>query len=329
MLRSGDVLSVSNVQRLHHLDAETGPSPVEPCSTFELLTIRFGLAMVHDGKGINGIVGQPCLAINIMTCQNLALFPFDNLANIATSSDGWCLEAGVLVDALAGDDTITGISTGDVGIDNEGEGTINTGKGDDTITGISFRDFGISNDGKINTGEGDDTITGISALDDGIDNDVKINTGEGDDTITGISARDLGIDNEGEGTINTGKGDDTITGISTRELGISNDGKINTGKGDDLVNALEGGFGGIGNTYLGDNNDTLMGFGTGSFYGGSGSDKVLFGEGTYTIRGLIITSDGVTMSVNEFENIGGAYGGLFAFKDGTLTVDSKGVGTFA
>ena len=304
MLRSGDVLSVSNVQRLHHLDAETGPSPVEPCSTFELLTIRFGLAMVHDGKGINGIVGQPCLAINLMTHKNLALFPFDNLANIATSSDGWFLEAGVLVDALAGDDTITGISTGDVGIDNEGEGTINTGKGDDTITGISFRDFGISNDG-------------------------KINTGEGDDTITGISARDLGIDNEGEGTINTGKGDDTITGISTRELGISNDGKINTGKGDDLVNALEGGFGGIGNTYLGDNNDTLMGFGTGSFYGGSGSDKVLFGEGTYTIRGLIITSDGVTMSVNEFENIGGAYGGLFAFKDGTLTVDSKGVGTFA
>ena len=160
-----------------------------------------------------------------MTHKNLALFPFDNLANIATSSDGWFLEAGVLVDALAGDDT--------------------------------------------------------------------------------------------------------ITGISTRELGISNDGKINTGKGDDLVNALEGGFGGIGNTYLGDNNDTLMGFGTGSFYGGSGSDKVLFGEGTYTIRGLIITSDGVTMSVNEFENIGGAYGGLFAFKDGTLTVDSKGVGTFA
>ena len=250
MLGAGDVLSVSCVQRLHHLDAETGPSPVEPCSTFELPTIRFGLAMVHDAKGINGIVGQPCLAINLMTCQNLALFPFDNLANIATSSDGWCLEAGVLVDALAGDDTITGISTGDVGIDNEG-------------------------------------------------------------------------------TINTGKGDDTITGISTRELGISNDGKINTGKGDDLVNALESGFGGIGNTYLGDNSDTLMGFGTGSFYGGSGSDKVLFGEGTYTIRGLIITSDGVTMSVNEFENIGGAYGGLFAFKDGTLTVDSKGVGTFA
>ena len=129
--------------------------------------------------------------------------------------------------------------------------------------------------------------------------------------------------------INTGEGDDTITGISARDEGIDNDVEINTGKGDDLVNALEGGFCGIGNTYHGDNNDTLMGFGTGSFYGSSGSDKLLFGEGAYTIRGLIITSDGVTMSVNEFENIGGANGGLFAFKDGTLTVDSKGVGTFA
>ena len=215
--------------------------------------------------------------------RNLSLFPFNNRANIATSGVGWYVEAGVVVDALAGDDKITGIVTsldgiGD-GIDNFG--TINTGKGNDIITGTVIRADGIG---------------------DGIDN---------------------------VGTINTGKGDDTITGTSIGDDGIYNVGTINTGEGNDLVNALKGGFGGNGNTFLGGNNDTLKGFGTGSFYGGTGIDKILFGQGTYTVSGTTIVSDGVTMNVNEFETIGGANGGLFAFKDGTLIVDSGGVGTFA
>ena len=264
--------------------------------------------------------------------RNLSLFPFNNRANIATSGVGWYVEAGVVVDALAGDDKITGTVTsldgiGD-GIDNFG--TINTGKGNDIITGTVIRDDGIgdgiNNVGAINTGEGDDTIMGTSIGDDGIDNEGIINTGKGNDTITG-SSYEFGLSNEG--TINTGKGNDTITGTSIGDDGIYNVGTINTGEGNDLVNALKGGFGGNGSTFLGGNNDTLKGFGTGSFYGGTGIDKILFGQGTYTVSGTTIVSDGVTMNVNEFETIGGANGGLFAFKDGTLIVDSGGVGTFA
>ena len=56
---------------------------------------------------------------------------------------------------------------------------------------------------------------------------------------------------------------------------------------------------------------------------------MLFCRGTYTISDSVIVSDGMKMNVNEFENIGGANGGLFALKEGTLTVDSSGVGTFA
>ena len=236
--------------------------------------------------------------------RNLALFLFDNSANIATSSDGWYVEAGVVVDTLDGDDKITGTVSSLDGIDNKG--TINTDKGDDAITGASIGDDGIDNVGTINTGKGDDTIIGIAIRADGIDD---------------------GIDNVG--TINTSKGDDTIAGTSIGDDGIYNEGTINTGEGNDIVNALIGGFGGNGNTYLGGNNDTLKGFGTGSFYGGTGIDQILFGQGTYTVSGTIIVSDGLTMNVNEFETIGGSNGGLFAFKDGTLTVDSGGVGTFA
>ena len=236
----------------------------------------------------------------LFVSQNLALFPFNNSANIATSDDGWYVDAGVVVDGLGGNDKITGTSIRDAGIDNEG--TINTGEGDDTITGTSIRDAGIDNDG-------------------------TINTGEGDDKITGTSIRDYGIDNDG--TINTGKGDDTITGTSIRYEGIYNEGTINTGKGSDVVNALEGRFGGNGDTYLGGGSDTIKGFGTGNFYGGNGIDKMLFCQGTYTVSGSIIVSDGMKMNVNEFESIGGANGGCFALKDGTLTVDSAGVGTFA
>ncbi len=269
--------------------------------------------------------------------RNLSLFPFNNRANIATSGVGWYVEAGVVVDALAGDDKITGTVTsldgiGD-GIDNFG--TINTGKGNDIITGTVIRDDGIgdgiNNVGAINTGEGDDIIIGTSIGDDGIDNVGTINTGKGNDIIIGTAIRADGIDDgiDNIGTINTGEGDDTIMGTSIGDDGIDNVGTINTGEGNDLVNALKGGFGGNGSTFLGGNNDTLKGFGTGSFYGGTGIDKILFGQGTYTVSGTTIVSDGVTMNVNEFETIGGANGGLFAFKDGTLIVDSGGVGTFA
>jgi hypothetical protein len=227
--------------------------------------------------------------------SNLADFSFTNRSDTAISDDGWYVNPEVVVNARAGNDTITG-----TGIYNLG--TINTGTGNDTITGIrtgilTGGTIGIVNyGGTIDTGAGNDTITG-----------------------NGISH---GIYNSG--TINTGGGRDTITGN-----GISNSGTINTGSGRDTVDALQGGFQGEGRIILGAQNDTLKGFGTGTFKGGTGIDKILFGQGTYTITGPSIISDGVTMNVYEFEKIGGASGGLFNFMNGTLTVNSDGVATFA
>jgi len=156
---------------------------------------------------------------------------------------------------------------------------------------------------------------------------VVIDALAGNDKIEGGGGRTgFGIYNGG--TINTGTGNDTITGSGS--TGIYNDsGTINTGDGKDIVDALEGGFAGNGTTYLDAGNDTLKGFGAGNFYGGAGTDKLIFGEGTYAISASTVVFNGVTMNVNQFEKIGGANGGLFTFQDGTLTVSSTGVGTFA
>lgn len=165
-----------------------------------------------------------------------------------------------------------------------------------------------------------------------------IDTGAGNDAITGNGGGDentnIGI--YSEGTINTGAGNDAITGSVGGDgdgifnIGIFNNGTINTGAGNDTVDALQGGFGGNGTINLGAGKDTLKGFGTGTFNGGDGTDRILFGEGVYEITGSTITSSTITgiMNVTGFENIGGASGGLFSFTDGTLAVDNSGNATF-
>jgi hypothetical protein len=313
--------------------------------------------------------------------SNLALFQFTYLSNTAISDDGWYVETGIAVDALAGKDTISGSKNGiinfgklDTGAGNDkitgnsrvdginNHGTINTGEGDDIVTGTSMGTFsdGIWNFGMILTGAGNDRITGIGSRRNntgesyGIDNYGVIFTGTGDDTITGKSSSEYGGGIMNERTIDTGDGNDRITGtILGRGFrwahGIENFGIIDTGLGDDIItgtgifnsdtitagagndiiDALKGGFKSLGTTDLGLGRDTLKGFGTGTFNGGAGIDKILFGQGTYTVTGSTIVSDDVTMNVNEFEKIGGAKGGLFNYANGTLTVTRDGVATFA
>jgi len=209
-----------------------------------------------------------------------------------------------------------------LGINNSG--TINTCYGNDSITGTGtgINAIGINNTGTINTFAGNDTITGQGFDTNntrgsiGIINSGTIDTGTGNDTITGIGTA-TGIVNSA--SINTGDGDDTITGN-----GIFNSGTIFTGFGNDTIDTLRRGFGGNGRIDLGAGNDTLKGFGAGTFLGNSGSDKILLDQGRYTISGSRITSGGLTMNVSSFEQIGGANGGLFNFGNGTFDVNQSG-----
>jgi hypothetical protein len=240
--------------------------------------------------------------------RSLATFTFNDFSNTAISKGGWYVVSNQTVNALAGNDKITGRG-GIVGIQIEGK--LDTGSGNDEITG-----------------------TGADANGDGIYNTGTIDTGLGKDSIIGIGPS-VGVYNNGN--INTGKGNDLIKGTG-RSCGIQNDRIIDTGAGDDIIDALKGGFSGIGQTYLGSGNDTLKGFVVqgsqtgfklGTFDGGSGTDRILLGQGTYTITASSITSGGLTMTVNEFEKVGGANGGLFNLANGTLTVAANGVASLA
>jgi hypothetical protein len=218
---------------------------------------------------------------------------------------------------------------------------------------------GIHNEGRIEAGNGDDTILGTGG--DGGQGGAVGRGGSGGrggaagypDGNPGPPAParqvrqlpnngDGGIGIKNEGCIDTGNGDDIITGIGGQgrmgrlpleAIAILNNGKIQTGRGDDIVDALVGGFAGTGTTALGAGDDTLIGFGSGSFHGDDGSDRILLGAGQYKIEGTTIErtfgggSPGPIMNVFGFESIGGANGGLFAFADGTLTVDNSGMAT--
>lgn len=212
--------------------------------------------------------------------------------------------------------------------------------------------IGILNFGKIDTGLGNDVVfgagdditapenmaflsaAGISTIGSGIINAKTgmINLGEGDDLLVGETwaVKQLNV-GEGPragivnyGLINTGNGNDHICGFSgTTEpdnKGIFNDGTIITGSGNDFIDALTGGFSGTGLTDLGLGEDTLVGFGSGRFDGGSGiKDKVLLADGSYAFAGFgrlenepdaagffKLTTGSDTMLIKNFELIGSA-----------------------
>lgn len=207
----------------------------------------------------------------------------------------------------------------------DNHGTIMMGVGDDRInitSPASITLVTILNSGNILTGSGDDRIFGtnndigtfplFNSI--GIGNGGSIHTGIGHDRITGTGGN-YGVVNSG--TINTADGNDVITGNGATK-GIENYGSILTGDGSDSVNALRGGFSGLGTTNLGSGSDILRGFGTGTFYGGPGSDTLIFNPGIYTITAAApgfyqITNLGVQMTVSSFERFGaGADVPLFA-----------------
>jgi hypothetical protein len=94
---------------------------------------------------------------------------------------------------------------------------------------------------------------------------------------------------------------------------IVNDGIIDMGRGDDLLDALQGGFGGLGTARMGSGKDTVKGFGTGFFDGGSGyRDCLIIGPGSYDIsasadaNGYYQINNGTeVMNVKGFESLNG------------------------
>lgn len=297
--------------------------------------------------------------------KSLKLFPFNNFANPASSSTGWIVYSGIVVDALAGDDRITGRSISDdfYGFGIKNLGTIVTGLGNDILTGTTDGYgtvcSGIINRGTISTGFGNDTVRGSGKLtlkEPAINNSGRLDTGDGDDIIVGDASAGTGgtiygknpytgIDNSG--IITTGIGSDRITGIGkgrstynelkNEGFGIYNAGQIYTDSGADIVSA-SGGLKNDGVFNTGPDNDTLKVFfaqlgyprqllntARGRINTGVGNDTISSSVGVSN-SGSIITSDGDDQILGSDYGRGTGRTGLANFCDGSTIIGTINTG---
>jgi Ca2+-binding RTX toxin-like protein len=240
---------------------------------------------------------------------DLSLFAFTPRSDKATSSSGWELFKGGVVNTLSGNDAIIRVDGHQYGEDSSGHifngGLIEMGLGVDSIEGYeSAEGGGLVNTGIIKTGAGSDTIIGYNAGfgDGGLINSGLINTGSGNDVVRGRGGyRGTGIDNSGtlytgpgddivdgggggiwnDRRISTDTGDDTIIGYEEDYVGIFNAAFINTGDGNDLVESnwiFNAKFGPVGGTIdMGRGDDVINGYvdNDGTIALGDGNDRMI------------------------------------------------------
>jgi hypothetical protein len=301
-------------------------------------------AIISTGLGDDWIIGE--------ADDLTGLVPFGAMAGILN-------DAGSLIQTGSGDDAVEGFafagtedggdSPGDVaGIANEFS-TINLNSGNDFLLGEAFALNNQTVDGiisrgtteeraVINLGRGDDTVLGFAESDggfitDGIDlRSSTIISSTGNNFIEGEAIGGIinhGIFLDSDSLIKLGSGNDFVGGFAFDgefNTGITNFGRISLGAGDDLIDAAFGGFGGNGTTKLGRGNDRVLGFGSGFFRGGLGTDIIALGEGTYVFDSSTntLTSGDTTMNLRSFEGITGlADLQTLLLTDGTYVVDSN------
>ncbi|MGB3510727.1 MAG: CAP domain-containing protein [Microcoleaceae cyanobacterium] len=185
--------------------------------------------------------------------------------------------------ALAGNDNVTG---------GDGDDTIGGGEGNDIINGNGGNDSltGWTGDDEISGGIGSDILQGGDGLDilNGGDNADILKGGNDADELNGDGGDDLLQGQAGNDTLNGGDGNDTAGGGAGDDV-------IDGGAGNDSLNGWKGNdeiTGGIGNDILkgGDGNDILQGAaldlsnqtpGNGeidTLIGGAGADRFILGH---------------------------------------------------
>jgi hypothetical protein len=137
-------------------------------------------------------------------------------ANVVINRKGGIEVRGAkLIDALAGDDVITGEQQKGTGVFVSNEprrASFQMGGGNDTLTGISQQGSGIDNRGYIFMGSGDDTIIGRGGSH-GIRNRGFIFTQGGNDVV---DVREGGI--RGRGFVDLGGGNNTLIGFGNHRI---------------------------------------------------------------------------------------------------------------
>ena len=229
----------------------------------------------------------------------------------------------VIIDALAGNDTVTVANVNSVGFlqlsvrGGDGNDTLTAAgadigqvrlslsgdNGDDTLIGSNGNDTldGGAGADAANGGAGNDTIRG------GLGND-QIGGGLGNDFIDGGDGNDFANGDAGDDNLNGGIGNDTLKGADGADT-------INGGAGNDNLNGMAGNdsvlggvgkdalAGGAGNDTLdgGRNDDTISGnSGNDLIRGDHGHDFIDAGDGNNTVNGgdgndTILAADGLDL----------------------------------
>ncbi len=236
------------------------------------------------------------------------------------------------IDALGGNDFMTGGDGADVLFGNDGDDRIFAGAGD---TGADIFVGGAGND-IIGAGAGDDVLVGnghVGAAVFGLVTDDGSNTmfgGEGNDAIAiggyNNAGVDFGLGVAGAGNFNGAVGGTAYSGAGDDEVwgSLSGGDTIGGGAGDDIINSLGGDDviygaagadiidGGVGNDiiFAGDDDDAIIGdAGDDIIYNGNGNDVVNGGAGKDTLWG----------SAGDDDLTGGADADVFAFVEGNGT----------
>jgi hypothetical protein len=194
---------------------------------------------------------------------------------------------------------------------------------DDSIP-LPVNNYGIYNSGTIDTGEGNDTITG-SNTSSNRGNGIGFIGLDSQDNIIIYNPDNIGIYNGGTiytrggndsiisqgkfinyGNVYLGDDNDTITSYGV----IYNDGEINTGFGDDSIIAhggFESGLNNSGRVLLGPGEDSLSGFGNGTFNGGGGEDTLELTPGSYIVgrlgEAVTFTKGSSVMITSDFDKL--------------------------
>lgn len=222
-------------------------------------------------------------------------------------TDEFLGDAGVhnagLIRLGQGDDSLL-CSGRTIGLRNEG--LIRFGSGADRLA-VDASPAGLQNKGSILMGLGADSILVNALKSVAIDNTGILATGPGHDTIEfSCFGGGPSLINRANGQIRMGSGDDVFRNSSPPPYDsifspqgsrpVLNDGLIDLGDGNDLVDCLvdqsassspvQPGFLGFGRLTLGRGNDTLRGFGDGTFLGGAGLDTLVLPPGTYRLQSL-------------------------------------------
>jgi hypothetical protein len=238
----------------------------------------------------------------------------------------------------AGRDVITGqkgLELRRVEFNDAYQGTIEMGRGNDTISvpeGLL-----LASETGFRTGAGDDLITARRA---GLYGSV-MSTGQGDDRM--IIEGDLNTDLM---YIEMGEGDDELRVQGVMEL--ADESVIRMGAGNDVVNALGGGldlFYGLtegAGLDLGEGDDRFIGFAAvlgriddwadwpdGILSGNRGIDTVVLPPGVYRVKPNRISTASTYLPLRDFEALEGINGGRFPYASGVLTVNNRGIASFA